>query len=684
MNRAYSLIELKAVDEDKRIIEGIASTPTPDRVEDIVEPMGAEFKLPLPFLWQHDKNQPIGHVTRAKPTKKGIPVKIQMVRTDEPGTLKDRLDEAWQSIKLGLVRGLSIGFKALETADIEGTFGVRFMKWEWLELSAVTIPANADATILAVKQYDEQSRAATGNNGDVSHSQPGDSGDTSGFFDSEVTTKRKPLTGHRKGGQMTITERIGAMEAKLAAHLEKMNEIEAAAAERGETLDDSEQEEFDTLHAEREQLKKDLARARLLEKENAAKAKPVEEKAHSIQSASDSRSPVVRVEREEKLDPGIEFARYAMCLYAAEGDPNKAYRLAETHYPKQQRALNVLKAAASRGMKTDKMLYGMMELQSKAAVAGGTTTDSTWALPLVEYNQFAGDFVEFLRPRTIIGQFGSGGIPDFRRIPFNVHIRGQTAGGTGYWVGEGLPKPVTKSDYNDTYHGFFKLACISVLAEELIRFSDPSAERLVRDDLAATIIAKMDNDFIDFTAIPVANVQPGSITYDVTATTSSGTDADAVRADIQALWAAAIAANLPLTSAVYITTPAIGLALGLLTNALGQPEFPTANMNGGTLLGVPIITSNHVGAGEFILAFASEIWMSDDGVVTIDASREASIQMLDNPTNDTATPTATTMTSMWQTNSVALRAERFINWSKRRTQAVARLNNVAWNGAALS
>jgi HK97 family phage major capsid protein len=356
-----------------------------------------------------------------------------------------------------------------------------------------------------------------------------------------------------------------------------------------------------------------------------------------------------------------------------------ALNLAKTHYPNQGRAISILKAATERGATVEQLL-----VQQKTAVAAGTTTDATWASPLLAYNTFAGDFVEYLRPQTILGKFGQGGVPDLRRIPFNVHIKGQTSGGTGYWVGEGKPKPVTKYDFNDTYHGFTKVAAISVLTEELIRFSDPSAERLVRDALAGTLIAKLDSDFIDPAVAASAGVSPASITNGVAAITSSGTTGDDVRADIGGLWAAGIAANLPLTSAVYITTPSIALALSLMTNALGQPEFPGFTMNGGTLLGVPTITSNHVPAGTFILAYASEIYLSDDGNVTVDASREASIQMLDNPTNASSDGTPTTMVSMFQTNSVALRAERFINWSKRRTTAVALLEDVAWGGAVPS
>ncbi|MEO8466254.1 MAG: HK97 family phage prohead protease [Gammaproteobacteria bacterium] len=160
--RAYSVLDIRAIDEEKREIEGVATTPAEDSYGDIVEPTGAEFKLPLPFLFQHDSGQPVGHVMKAKVTATGIDVRVKLVKADEPGMLKDRLDEAWQSIKLGLVRGLSIGFRSIEHTFIEGTYGIHFIKWAWIELSAVTIPANADATITAIKSRDSQLLAASG------------------------------------------------------------------------------------------------------------------------------------------------------------------------------------------------------------------------------------------------------------------------------------------------------------------------------------------------------------------------------------------------------------------------------------------------------------------------------------------------------------------------------------------
>jgi HK97 family phage prohead protease len=155
-HRAWSKFTLKSLSDELRVLEGVASTPTPDRMEDIVEPLGAQFELPLPFLWQHDSEQPVGHVTHATAGTTGITVRVQIAKSDEPGLLKDRLDMAWQSIKAKLVRGLSIGFAPLESSYIEKTGGYHFKRWEWLELSAVTIPANVEASIAVIKSCDSR------------------------------------------------------------------------------------------------------------------------------------------------------------------------------------------------------------------------------------------------------------------------------------------------------------------------------------------------------------------------------------------------------------------------------------------------------------------------------------------------------------------------------------------------
>ena len=154
MTKAYSVMTVKSYTEteDERIIKGIASTPRPDRDNDIVESKGATFALPLPLLWQHDSNSPIGEVIEATVTDKGIEFTARIVKIEELGNLKNRIDDAWNSIKSGLVKCVSVGFKALDYEYLKDSYGLHIKSWELYEISVVTIPANSDAMITSVKQ----------------------------------------------------------------------------------------------------------------------------------------------------------------------------------------------------------------------------------------------------------------------------------------------------------------------------------------------------------------------------------------------------------------------------------------------------------------------------------------------------------------------------------------------------
>ncbi len=164
MRRAYSVLAVKemAEDADHIRITGIASTPATDRMGDIVDPLGAKFVTPMPLLWQHNHAEPVGTVEFAQPTKKGIPFAASLPVIKEAGRLKDRVDEAIHSLRYGLVSAVSIGFRAIEGAIERIETGYRFKEWEWLELSLVTIPANPEAVIAAVKAFDLAQSPATG------------------------------------------------------------------------------------------------------------------------------------------------------------------------------------------------------------------------------------------------------------------------------------------------------------------------------------------------------------------------------------------------------------------------------------------------------------------------------------------------------------------------------------------
>jgi HK97 family phage major capsid protein/HK97 family phage prohead protease len=654
LNRAYSLLSIKQVDEELRQITGMATTPTPDRLEDVVEPDGAQFKLPMPLLFHHDSQQPIGHVTQAKIGKKGIEIVAKMTRMAEPGKLKDRLDEAWQSIKSGLVSGLSIGFKPIEHEYIAETKGMRFTKWDWLELSAVTIPANSEATIATIKSTDAALRAAPSQQQKprrvVHLNPPGASGQSQSKSAQEGTTMK------------TIAEQIMALEAKRAASAARMEAVMQKTLDEDRTSDATEQEEFDTLSGEVEAIDKDLVRLRKIENAKALAAKPIG-KAETAHEGAALRSNII-VRSQPALPEGIEGTRALKCMLVQRMDGGKLADIAAEMYGAESNVFGAF---------------------TKANVPAGTTIPPNWASGLIGVEAGpVSDFAAFLRMRTIIGRFGTGDIPSLRAVPFYSPLITQTGGGAGYWVGEGKAKPLTSFNFTRTHLSPLKVANITVLTQENIRFSDPKSDMIVRDQLAAALIDRLDTDFIDPTKTAVTNVSPASITNGAAAIASAaGTDAPSVILDIRSLIAKFTKANNPPSSGVFVMSSVAATALASMLNPLGQPSFPTVTAQGGTLFGMPVIVSDHAGTN-CTLINAQDVYLADDGQVTVDASEEASLEMSDAPTGDSGAPTAASMVSMFQTNSVAIRAERTINWARRRATSVAYITGVDWGGAVNS
>lgn len=653
--RAYSFLEVKSISEDRRVIRGIATTPTPDRVGDIVEPLGVKFTNPMPFLWQHKHDKPIGTVKFDTPTANGITFEAELPIIDEPGVLKDRVDEAWQSIKLGLVRAVSIGFRAIEYAFLDND-GIRFTQSEVFELSAVTIPAQADAVMTSIKNMDAEGialiksfdtglPAASGISATVTKTIPGAAG---------KPTKPVVFSTQKGKAMATVAEQIAALEASRNAKSARMGEVMQKSIDEGRSTDAAEQEEFDTLEVELSAIDGDLKRLRSLEKAQALTAKPINpnhidtaEKAAAVRSGV----PIAPV----ALEKGIRFARYAKCIAIATKTNQSINSVAETLYGKSDPEF--------------------IEI-TKAAVSAMTTTNTDALVGNI--GGFA-DFVEFLTPRTIIGRFGTGTIPSLAKIPFRTPIIGEITQADAQWVGEAKSKPLTRTTYGRTKLDPLKVASIAVQTMELIRDSSPSSDVLIRNALATALTRRLDLTFLDPTVAAIAGVRPGSILNGVAPiTASTATGADGVREDAQSIMAAFVTANNPLTSGVWIMSGLTALKIMGMLNPLGQREFPGVSLQGGTFFDLPVIVSNYV--GDYLsLVNAEDIHYGDEGGIDIAMSTEASLEMDSAPTGDSDTPTPAELVSMFQTNSVAFRAERTISWSRRRPSAVAWVDAPVWN-----
>lgn len=617
MDRAYALLSVKAFDGERRTITGLASTPTPDRRGDVLEPLGATFSNPLPLLLHHDRERPVGRVTLTA-RRDGIAFEATLPEITEPGLVRDRVNEAWHSIKAGLITGVSIGFRPLaDGVAMLKSGGMHLLKTEICELSLVTVPANVEASIATIKSFDAPHLAASG------RTLPGVTG-----------LPKIP----RPAMKQTTAEHIQNLENKRAACTARMSDILTTGAEDGATLAAEPAAEHDALAVQVKSLDADLVRWRELEQiqiKTATAAPP---------------APVLRtnafpqVSVRPNVPPGMGFTRMVMALGACHGNKAEAAAYAEKRWDDSTPEV---------------------ALSLKAAVAAGTTTDATWASPLVNQTML-NEFIELLRPATILGK-----IPGLRNVPFNVKVPMQTAGGTYGWVGEAKPKPLTKLAFGSDTLGMTKVAGIIVLTEELVRSSNPSAEALVRADMIAGIAQFLDAQFIDPAVAAVPGVSPASITNGAATAAATANP----MADIMGLINHFATNNIPVDGVTFILSAANALALSFQSNLDGSPKFPGVGINGGSYRGLTFITSNTAVANVVALQPAYILY-ADDGGVTIDASREASLQMDSAPMSPA--DATTVYVSLFQTNSVALRAERFINWKRVVTPAVKYLTAAAW------
>jgi HK97 family phage major capsid protein len=366
-----------------------------------------------------------------------------------------------------------------------------------------------------------------------------------------------------------------------------------------------------------------------------------------------------RLQVVRNLPKGAAFTRYAMSLAAAKGNTMAAAEIAKAVWSKETPEV---------------------EAVLRAAVAAGTTTDTTWAAPLAQYVQMASEFVELLYPETFIGRMAG-----FHSVPFLVRMPRQTAGASAGWVGEGSPKPTSSLSFESVTIPHTKIAVIVAITEELARFSSPSAEATVRNDLIRTISEFMDKQLVDPTINSIADVSPASITYGANTADSTGKTVAQVTADLNGAMTSLAVNNIPLRNRYWLLHPRT--ANYLMTLRTQQDIFAFRDeMVLGKLLGIPFLMSANMPLFDqtspsdpstletyIVLVEASEIFLADDGQVMLDVSREASLQMLTNPAGGAAQ-----LVSLWQNNLVGIRAERFIYWAPRRAAAVYIVKQVAY------
>ncbi len=117
----------------------------PGAFADSIKEIGASAR-PLPVLWNHNSDEPIGKYLDLVEDDKGLKVRGQLLTSSV-----NRAKEVAAMIEAGIISGLSIGYYVKGYQIDEETRIWTLTKLKLREISVVTFPANEEARIETVK-----------------------------------------------------------------------------------------------------------------------------------------------------------------------------------------------------------------------------------------------------------------------------------------------------------------------------------------------------------------------------------------------------------------------------------------------------------------------------------------------------------------------------------------------------
>jgi HK97 family phage prohead protease len=138
----------------ERQVKVIASDGSIDRMGDQLMPWGCEleeYRRNPVVLAQHDNTAPIARCSDIHVENAAV---VATIDFPPPGT-SERSDEYLRLLKTGVVAAVSVGFLPLDWERIDT--GYKYIRWELLELSCVSVPANANALVVERAFRDQRS-----------------------------------------------------------------------------------------------------------------------------------------------------------------------------------------------------------------------------------------------------------------------------------------------------------------------------------------------------------------------------------------------------------------------------------------------------------------------------------------------------------------------------------------------
>ena len=586
-----------------------------------------------------------------------------------PEGTSPRIDEIRRLIDAGVLKAVSVGFKALkyEALDPDDIWGgLRYLEQELVETSLVSVPANPNALAVA-KQL--QISAETQKLVFAEHGSRKRELRRRGLNGGHAETSRsaKPPNMIPIGQRITDTEaRIVALRDKLTDALGKIDDDTATDEDRAVVDElnlriEAETRTRDSLRA----AEKSLALASAGEK---SQDNPLPGGTGVVPWKGNGARPFALPAK--KLQP-IDYMWRGLAI-----------AVLHHHHKGARLPLDLIKEHYGEDEATRAVFEGLV---MRAATSPAMTSVSGWAQQLVQ--TVFGEFIEALYPVSIYPKlaamggsfsFGRAGIVSMpRRVP--------TPTIAGSFVGEGAPIPVRQGAFDSIQMTPKKMAVISTFTREISEHSTPAIEGLIRQQILDDTAISIDTVLIDNNA--ATTVRPAGLLNGVTLTppTAGGT-ISALIGDIRALVGALIATTYGnIRAPAWLMNPVDVLAIELMqANSLPGVMPFKEEVARGTLLGYPIIQSTTVVQDTMILVDAADFITATGDDVRFDVSDQAVLHMEDTTpaaigTVGTPPVVAAPARSLWQTDSIGIRMILPMNWALRRSGMVAYTNAMTWN-----
>ncbi len=429
---------------------------------------------------------------------------------------------------------------------------------------------------------------------------------------------------------------ITKLKARRAGIIAKMDAIVAAVPE-GEDMTAEQVTAFEALKAEDDKVVAELTRAEDLERRRAAAATPVAPLPGVTQPGTTAGAPA------EPKEKGLTFARAIRTLAAAGGNVFLASQIAEAN--------------------GDTGLFANQNMGS--GPAGG------YLVP----EDVSSEIIELLRPASVVMSMQPVTVP----MPNgNLTMNRQATGSQASYIGEQQDVPATDISFGQVKLSAKKLAALVPISNDLLRASGTAIDRLVRDDVVASIGLRTDLAFLRGSG---TEFSPRGLRYQLLGTAFQATniltmtatpDYVKVVADLGRMELALLNQNIPMLRPGWVMAPRTWNYLQDLKNEIGALVFP--EMARGQLRGKPYkvttqIPTNLDGGTE------SEIYLADFAQVVVGEHMGMEIAM---STEAAYKDAAGTMQAAFSRDETIMRAIVQHDIGLRHLAALAILTGVTW------